>query len=37
MVKLPGFGGKTEVWDHNLDSFTLMAGHVAVATGVERF
>ncbi len=24
MIKLRGFGGKTEFWDHNLESFTLM-------------
>lgn len=23
MVKLRGFGGRTEFWDHNLESFTL--------------
>jgi pyrimidine oxygenase len=22
MIKLRGFGGKTEFWDHNLESFT---------------
>ncbi len=26
MIKLRGFGGKTEFWDHNLETFTLMAG-----------
>lgn len=26
MIKLRGFGGKTEFWDHNTESFTLMAG-----------
>jgi pyrimidine oxygenase len=26
MIKLRGFGGKSEFWDHNLESFTLMAG-----------
>src|SRR3954466_1551979 len=31
MVKLRGFGGETEFWDHALESFTLMAG-IAVAT-----
>ncbi|CAJ1264283.1 Pyrimidine monooxygenase RutA [Escherichia coli] len=31
MIKLRGFGGKTEFWDHNLESFTLMAGLAAVA------
>ena len=30
MVKLRGFGGRTEFWDHNLESFTLMAGLAAV-------
>ena len=30
MIKLRGFGGKTEFWDHNLESFTLMAGLAAV-------
>ena len=32
MIKLRGFGGKTEFWDHNLESFTLMAGLAAVTT-----
>lgn len=26
MIKLRGFGGKTEHWDYNLESFTLMSG-----------
>ena len=26
MIKLRGFGGASEFWDHNLESFTLMAG-----------
>ena len=30
MVKLRGFGGQTEFWDHNLEPFTLMAGLAAV-------
>ena len=30
MIKLRGFGGKTEFWDHNLECFTLMAGLAAV-------
>ena len=30
MIKLRGFGGKTEFWDHDLESFTLMAGLAAV-------
>ena len=25
MIKLHGFGGPSEFWDHNLESFTLMA------------
>jgi len=25
MIKLRGFGGKTQFWEHNLESFTLMA------------
>jgi len=30
MIKLRGFGGKTEFWEYNLESFTLMAGLAAV-------
>ena len=26
MIKLHGFGGPSQFWDHNLESFTLMAG-----------
>jgi len=26
MIKLHGYGGPTEYWDYNLESFTLMAG-----------
>lgn len=33
MIKLRGFGGATEFWDHNLESFTLMAG---IAPATER-
>jgi len=29
MIKLRGFGGKTEFWDYNLETFTLMAGLAA--------
>ena len=32
MIKLRGFGGKSEFWDHNLESFTLMAGLAAVTS-----
>ena len=30
MIKLHGFGGPSQYWDHNLESFTLMAGLAAV-------
>ena len=37
MIKLRGFGGKTEFWDHNLESFTLMAGLAAVTHRIKLF
>jgi pyrimidine oxygenase len=37
MVKLRGFGGETEFWDHNLESFTLMAGLAAVTSDIKLF
>ncbi len=37
MIKLRGFGGKTEFWDHNLESFTLMAGLAAVTSRIRLF
>ncbi|MHB2207724.1 pyrimidine utilization protein A [Methylobacterium sp. CM6257] len=37
MIKLRGFGGKTEFWDHTLESFTLMAGLAAVTTRIRLF
>jgi pyrimidine oxygenase len=37
MIKLRGFGGKTEFCDHNLESFTLMAGLAAVTTRIRLF
>ena len=37
MIKLRGFGGKSEFWDHNLDSFTLMAGLAAVTTRIKLY
>ena len=37
MVKLRGFGGATEFWDHNLESFTLMAGLAAVTERIQLF
>src|SRR3954454_24019931 len=35
MIKLHGFGGKTEFWDHGLESFTLMAGLAAVTSRIR--
>ncbi|GAA4928846.1 pyrimidine oxygenase [Actinomycetospora succinea] len=37
MIKLRGFGGKTEFWDHNLESFTLMAGLAAVTDRIKLY
>ena len=37
MIKLRGFGGKTEFWNHNLESFTLMAGLAAVTSRIKLF
>jgi len=37
MIKLRGFGGKTEFWEHNLESFTLMAGLAAVTSRINVF
>lgn len=37
MIKLRGFGGKTEFWEHNLESFTLMAGLAAVTSKIKLF
>lgn len=37
MIKLRGFGGKTEFWDHNLESFTLMAGLAACTSKIKLF
>jgi pyrimidine oxygenase len=37
MIKLRGFGGKTEFWDHNLESFTLMSGLAAVTERIKLF
>ena len=37
MIKLRGFGGPTEYWDHNLESFTLMAGLAAVTSRIQLF
>ena len=37
MIKLRGFGGKSEFWEHNLESFTLMAGLAAVTARIKIF
>ncbi len=37
MIKLRGFGGPSEYWDHNLESFTLMAGLAAVTQRIQLF
>jgi len=37
MIKLRGFGGATEFWDYNLESFTLMAGLAAVTDRIRLF
>ena len=37
MVKLRSFGGSTEFWDHNLESFTLMAGLAAVTSKIQLY
>jgi pyrimidine oxygenase len=37
MIKLRGFGGESEFWDYNLESFTLMAGLAAVTERIKLF
>jgi pyrimidine oxygenase len=37
MIKLRGFGGPSEFWDHNLESFTLMAGLAAVTKRINLY
>jgi pyrimidine oxygenase len=37
MIKLRGFGGESEFWDHNLESFTLMAGLAAVTKRIQLY
>ncbi len=37
MIKLRGFGGKTQFWEHNLESFTLMSGLAAVTSKIKIF
>ncbi len=37
MIKLRGFGGPSEYWDHNLESFTLMAGLGSITSRIKLF
>lgn len=37
MIKLRGFGGPSEFWDHNLESFTLMSALAAVTSKIKLF
>lgn len=37
MIKLRGFGGSSEFWDHNLESFTLMSSLAAVTERIHLF
>lgn len=37
MIKLHGFGGKTEFWDHGLESFTLMAALASVTKRIRLY
>src|ERR1700675_344931 len=37
MIKLHGFGGPSQYWDHNLESFTLTAGLAAVTSRIQLF
>ena len=37
MIKLRGFGGKTEFWEHALESFTLMAGLAATTSRIKLY
>ncbi len=37
MIKLHGFGGKTQFWDHNLESFTLMSALAAITERIGLY
>jgi pyrimidine oxygenase len=37
MIKLHGFGGPSQFWDYNLESFTLMAGLASVTERIKLF
>src|SRR3979490_636131 len=37
MIKLHGFGGPSQFWDYNLESFTLMTGLAAETSRIQLF
>ena len=37
MIKLRGFGGPSEYWDHNLEAFTLMSAIASVTKRIQLF
>jgi pyrimidine oxygenase len=37
MIKLHGYGGPSQYWDYNLESFTLMAGLAGVTSRIQLF
>jgi pyrimidine oxygenase len=37
MIKLHGFGGPSQYWDYNLESFTLMAALASVTSRIQLF
>ncbi len=37
MIKFHGFGGPSQFWDYNLESFTLMSGLAAVTSKIQLF
>ncbi|MGE0226269.1 MAG: pyrimidine utilization protein A [Acetobacteraceae bacterium] len=37
MIKFHGFGGPSQFWDYNLESFTLMSGLAAVTSRIQLF
>jgi len=37
MIKLRGFGGKTEFWEYGLESFTLMAALAAITSRIKIY
>src|ERR1044072_5018927 len=37
MIKLRGFGGKTQFWEYGMESFTLMAGLAAVTEKIKIY